>query len=98
MSENDTKTPSRTDWVRLESMTDDDIDYSDIPPLSDTFFQRAKLYVPENHAIILEADVFAWFASQGKEYHTLINTILRQYIEQQSKKLPKPKRASISSS
>lgn len=98
MSKNDTKTPSRTDWDRLESMTDEDIDYSDIPPLSDTFFQRAKLYVPENHAIILEADVFAWFASQGKEYHTLVNTILRQYIEQQTQNLTTPKHVSRSSS
>jgi len=79
-------------------MTDEDIDYSDVPPLSDTFFQRAKLYVPENRAIILEADVFAWFASQGKEYHTLVNTILRQYIEQQTQNLTKPKQVSMSSS
>jgi hypothetical protein len=37
-----------TDWERLETMTDEEIDYSDIPPLSNVFFQRVKLYVPEN--------------------------------------------------
>jgi hypothetical protein len=33
----------QTDWQKLESMTDEEIDYSDIPPLDDDFFARATL-------------------------------------------------------
>ena len=38
MSEKFTKTKSETDWEYLENMSDEEIDYSDIPPLSDDFF------------------------------------------------------------
>jgi hypothetical protein len=34
---------SGTDWARIDAMTDDDIDTSDIPPLTDEFFSKAKL-------------------------------------------------------
>src|SRR6516165_7704576 len=32
----------KSDLARLDRMTDDDIDYSDIPELGDEFFARAK--------------------------------------------------------
>lgn len=96
MSENDTNKPSRTDWSRLEAMTDTDIDYSDSPPLNETFFQRAKLYVPQSRSVVLDADVFAWFENQGKEYYTLVNQILRKYMEQHKRKVTKPKRVARS--
>ncbi len=37
---------SRTDWERLRNMTDDEIDYSDIPPLGDGFFANAGVWTP----------------------------------------------------
>lgn len=64
MSNNATKRTSRTDWERLGTMSDEDIDYTDIPPLDDEFFQREKLYVPQNRAVILEPDVFTRFINQ----------------------------------
>ncbi len=78
MSANDMKRTSRTDWDRLNRMADDEIDYSHIPPLTDEFFARAKLVLP--NAIELEPDVFAWFKSQGRDYPVRINEILRQHI------------------
>ena len=63
-------------------MTDDGIDYSDIPPLTDSFFERAKRFVPVN-AIQLDSDVLVWFQAQNKQYQTLINTVLRKYMEVQ---------------
>ncbi len=38
---------SVTDWQKLETMTDEEIDYSDIPPLDDDFFARATLWLPQ---------------------------------------------------
>jgi len=80
MSDNDTKKPSRTDWKRLESMEDSEINYANIPPLNEEFFQRAKLYVPKSQSIMLDMDVFSWFVEQGQEYPQLINRILRHYM------------------
>lgn len=38
MNVKDLKRKSRTDWKQLETMTDEEIDLSDIPELNDTFF------------------------------------------------------------
>ncbi|MGF1569018.1 MAG: hypothetical protein ACFCVD_13275 [Nodosilinea sp.] len=38
---------AKTDWAKIDAMTDDDIDTSDIPPLSETFFAKAKLKTPQ---------------------------------------------------
>ncbi|MEK6284966.1 MAG: hypothetical protein AABO57_04430 [Acidobacteriota bacterium] len=38
--------PSETDWERIEKLTDEEIDTSDIPPLDDTFFAKASLRMP----------------------------------------------------
>jgi uncharacterized protein (DUF4415 family) len=65
-------------------MTDEEIDYSDIPPLTKAFFKDATLRVPATQAntlIQLDPDVMAWFQSQGAEYKALINSALRRYIE-----------------
>lgn len=79
MSANDMKPTSRTDWDRLAKMTDEEIDYSDIPPLTDDFFARAKLVLP--NTVQLDSDVLAWFEQQGQDYPALINQVLREYIE-----------------
>ncbi len=84
MSANDLNNTSRTDWAALEAMTDEEIDYSDIPPLSDEFFENATLRIPVKRAsdlIELDSEVITWFRQQGAEYKTLINSVLRRYIE-----------------
>jgi hypothetical protein len=40
------KNKSETDWARVDRMTDDEIDTSDIPPLDDAFFERAIKVLP----------------------------------------------------
>jgi hypothetical protein len=34
---------SKTDWAEIDAMSDDEIDTSDIPPLTNAFFSKAKL-------------------------------------------------------
>ena len=96
MNEKNINPQSRTDWARLQAMADDDIDYSDIPPLNDTSFERATLYIPETQTIVLEPDVFKWFEHQGKNYPLLINSILRRYAKRHDKKSMRPKKIVIS--
>ena len=84
MSRDDLNSTSRTNWAALESKSEENIDYSDIPPLTDEFFERATLRIPANQAqdlVQLDPDVKQWFQSQGEQYKTLINSVLRQHIE-----------------
>ncbi len=66
----------------LADMPDSAIDYSDIPPLTNEFWQNAvsnPFYKPtKTHASVrIDADVMAWLKSQGKGYQTRMNAILR---------------------
>lgn len=64
---------------------DSDIDYSDIPPLTDdqlAQFRRApKVLV----AARLDREVYDWLMQYGQGYSTRINNILRTVMERQKK-------------
>lgn len=84
MSDKDLSNTSRTNWTALEAMEDEDIDYSDIPPLTEAFFEKATLRVPATQAhclVQIDPDVLGWFQSQGGEYRAIINSVLRHHIE-----------------
>jgi len=59
------------------------IDYSDIPALTDS--QLAQLRRPPKKlvAVRLDADVFAWLQKFGAGYSTRINNVLRAVMSQQ---------------
>jgi hypothetical protein len=46
---------SRTNWAKIDSMTDNDIDTSDIPQLTEEFFAKAKLQMPRTHSKLVAA-------------------------------------------
>lgn len=74
---------SKTDWARLDQMTDHDIDTTQIPVLDEAFFRNAHLQVPVKKAVTirLDADVLEWFKGQGAGYQTRINQLLRHYMQ-----------------
>lgn len=79
------KSKSRTDWKKIDAMKDKDIDLSDIPELDDDFFKNATLVLPKPKAVVtlrVDADVLEWFRAQGKGYQTLMNAILKGWVEQ----------------
>ena len=87
MKKKDLEKLSQTDWSRLEAMQDEDIDFSDIPELSEAFFKNAVLRLPRPKAkvcIRIDQDILEWFKSQGKGYQTKINAVLRAFKESQS--------------
>ncbi len=75
--------PSETDWKRVDEMRDEEVDTSDIPPLDDSFFAKAKLRMPKQVSVTMQvdADLLDWFKAQGEEYESLINSALRSYVE-----------------
>ena len=67
MSIKNSKKKSRTDWDRLEAMSDKDIDYSDIPPLDKHFFKTGKLRMLKTKPLIsirIDDDILEWFKAQ----------------------------------
>jgi len=76
-------------------MSDDDIDYSDIPPLDEKFFVRVTMPPKKQLTIRLDSDVLDWFKAYGRGYQTRINRILRVVMESQPPAAPsKPRSAS----
>jgi uncharacterized protein (DUF4415 family) len=74
----------KSDLARLDRMKDSEIDYSDIPPLGDEFFEKAKLAWPpakKQLTIRLDVDVLEWLRANGRGYQTRINRILRAAME-----------------
>jgi uncharacterized protein (DUF4415 family) len=75
---------SRTDWNQLKKMPDSDIDFSDVPKLSKSFFSGAQVRMPKRKKAVslrLDPDVLDWFKHEGKGYQTKINAVLRSYAE-----------------
>ena len=79
---------SQTDWQRLETMKDEDIDFSDCPEVTPEMFARAvvkKGLKPVTRktqlTLRIDGDVLDWFRQQGRGYQTQINSLLRAYME-----------------
>jgi len=74
---------SRTDWQRIETMKDQDIDVSDNPELGEQFFKEAIWWPGPKQQITLrlDPDVLAFFRNGGRGYQTTINAVLRKYVE-----------------
>ncbi len=63
---------------RLAARPESEIDYSDIPPLSEE--QLASAFRPTSKQLVavrLDRDVLAWLKQYGSGYSTRINAILR---------------------
>lgn len=76
--------PSETDWKRIDAMTDEEIDTSDIPPLGEDFFKRAKVRWPKQQTTLIaqvDPDVLTWFRALGNDYERRVNDALRIYVE-----------------
>jgi uncharacterized protein (DUF4415 family) len=75
----------KNNLTKLDAMTDDDIDYSDIPDMGDAekvwargLMKRAgEPFLP---VIPIDPEVLAWFEAQGEEYPARINAVLRAYM------------------
>ena len=85
-------TPARkAELAALAARPDEQIDTSDIPPLSETFWQNAvrkPFYRPVKQQVTVrvDADVLAWLRSTGRGYQSRLNDILRQAMLRASAK------------
>jgi uncharacterized protein (DUF4415 family) len=84
MDENDVKKPFEKNLDLFDEMSYEMIGTSDIPPLSDTFFERATWRLPKSLVAItvqVEPEVLAWFKEQGDEWEHRASAALRIYAE-----------------
>lgn len=84
MSDTPMNKPLETDWARIDAMSDAEIDTSDIPPLTEDFFKRAKVRRPTHTVAVtvqVDPDVLDWFKAQGDDYERRMNAALRIYAE-----------------
>jgi uncharacterized protein (DUF4415 family) len=76
------KKVSQTDWAKIDAMTDEDIDYSDSPELTEEFFKIAFIRKPTHKkpvSLRLDDDIIDFFKKTSKHYQTKINDVLRAY-------------------
>jgi uncharacterized protein (DUF4415 family) len=77
-------TISKERLKQIESISEKEIDYSDIPETDDAFWAKAELRVPQTKRGVylrLDPDLIDWLKRQGPGYQTRINAILRSYME-----------------
>ncbi len=76
------KKQSKTNWEKVDSLRDNEINYSDAPKLDARFFGKAVPWTASKEQITLrlDPDVVSYFRRQGKGYQTAINAALRRHI------------------
>lgn len=83
MSAKDLPKFSKTDWARVDALTDADIDTSE-GLLDEDFFGRAELHLPGKHQTVVtltvDAETLAWFQAQ-EDYEARVNAALKLYAE-----------------
>lgn len=79
---------SQTDWERVDSLQDKDINLSDNPEVTPEMFAKAivrKGLKPVGRktqvTLRIDEDVLSWFKKQGSGYQTRINSLLKAYKE-----------------
>ncbi|MCL2209251.1 MAG: BrnA antitoxin family protein [Treponema sp.] len=76
----------KEDLDRANSIKDEDIDYSDIPEITDFSkfrpWDHRDMFKPAKIAVTckLDADIVAWLKQDGKGYQTRMNSILREVM------------------
>ncbi len=75
---------TKTNLDRFDAMTDDMIDTSDIPELTEEFFASAKWRMPREKVTLtveVEPEVAQWFKAQGDNYQRFLEAALRIYAQ-----------------
>jgi uncharacterized protein (DUF4415 family) len=85
-------TPARKRRLaQLAARPDSEIDFSEIPPLKESFWKNAvrnPFYRPvkQQLTVRLDADVVAWLRQPGKGYQSRLNQVLREAMLQDIQK------------
>lgn len=84
MNENAMNNTSKTNWEKVDALTEEEIDTSDIPPLTEEFFSKSRWWKPVTSLSVLvqvDPETLAWFQAQGEDYEKRMADALRIYAE-----------------
>ena len=88
MTKENTLRKSETDWARIDAMSDDDIDYSEIPEFTEEMWENGILMkgfkpIPNKNQenFPIDRDIIKFFKSLEFNYPAKVNQILRDYME-----------------
>lgn len=72
----------KSNFAKLDALSDHDINYSDLPELDNDFWAKAKVvdHTKKPISLRVDTDVLDWFKNQDGRYQKLINYVLRQYM------------------
>lgn len=79
---------TKTNLDRFDALTDEMIDTSDIPALTEKFFASAKWRIPKDKVALtveVEPEVAQWFKAQGDHAQEFLSAALRTYAEEHKK-------------
>ena len=86
-----TSNKSMTDWEKLDSMTDDQIDFSDCPEITPEMAKNAKtshnfgdLSGKTNLTLYLDNEIVTWYKKNETVHQIEINNLLKEYIQKTS--------------
>jgi uncharacterized protein (DUF4415 family) len=89
----DDRRKGKTDWARLDAMTDEEVEASiandpDWAEFKDIDWSDAVLVIPAKKKAIsirVDEDVLNFFKKEGDGYQRRINAVLRSYMQQKAK-------------
>ena len=67
----------------LATLSDDEIDFSDIPELDESFWEHAKVFAPKEKTAMslrVHSDVLEYFQDDGPGYQTRMHAVLKAYV------------------
>lgn len=73
---------TKTNWDKIDAMTDDELDYSDSPELTEEMMRIAFTRKPIHKKAVslrLDDDIIEFFKKHSDKYQTKINDVLRAY-------------------
>ncbi|WP_095202428.1 BrnA antitoxin family protein [Mesorhizobium carmichaelinearum] len=84
----------KAEIAALKARPEDDVDTSDIPELTEEFWQKAVRNpyfrpIKQQLTLRLDSDLVAWFKGRtpdGRGYQSAINKALREYVTKQDRK------------
>lgn len=81
------KKTSKTDWDRVDAMTDEDINYSDSPEVAEALFKLMTKEEPEKVMVNLRLnrEIVDFFKEHSNKYQTRINEVLLTIVHHYKK-------------
>ena len=83
MRKSNLKVAPKTDWARVDAMTDDEIDYTDSPEITAEMFQLMRKYEPQKKITVnlrMNKDIVDFFKEHSQKYQTKINEVLAAFV------------------